>query len=393
MKNTQYTVSQLLHIAKVWFEEVFWDFSFWCIAEVVSVKQYAKVIFIECIEYTVEGEVAAKCTISLFNKAVLYSFFWVTNLDDKSIAGQKILFNGHFSLYGDKLSIIADEISPQFTLWQVQQNQQHIRETLLKEWIWSLNKQKDIGHPPYNLAIISARQAAGLEDFLQTLKDSNIQYSSTIYDAVVHWNGAKESVYAQLLHIKNLLETWKQYDAVVIMRGGGDTAGILWQNDIDIARSICSMWVPVIVAIWHTKDISILEEISYLFAKTPTAAAQFFIDKTAEYNHMLVSLYEGINQAIAQKMQQYIYDIQKTFSLLTTTYQHRVLQLQEDVSSTYKLIQTYHPDNILKQGYAVIRQRDKILAKDTLPMPGEKIEIETVSLQIYATVDSIATKE
>ena len=60
------------------------------------------------------------------------------------------------------------------------------------------------------------------------------------------------------------------FDAVVVIRGGGDKAGLYELNKINIARSICRMPIPVLVGVGHERDVTILDELANRSFATPS---------------------------------------------------------------------------------------------------------------------------
>ncbi len=390
--HQQYTISQLLHIAKAWFDEIFWDFSFWCVAEIVGAKTYKTTTFIECIEYSADNKVLATCKACVFNKALLDDFYKETAMSQQDVIWQKILFRGHFSFYEDRVNVVVDEISWSYTVWQLQKSQTTIREALLQEWILTNNKSTQLWYPKYSIAVISAAQADGLQDFYTILDNAHVPYTATLYTAVVHGNGAKESVYKALQDIYAASKK-VEYTAVYIVRWWWDTAGILWQNDLDIARGICHMPIPVIIAIGHTKDRSILEEVAHTFAHTPTAAAQKLVEHHTHIIHDCDVLYNSITERVSRCLQSYMWDINKRYSAISLRVKMTIVSLWERITALYSIIQVYDPRTIIKQWYALVRQHDALLQKNHIPMPWESIEVELWHIFIQATVDSVATKE
>lgn len=388
----QYTISQILEIVKAWFSEIFWEFSFLCVAEIVWCKYWKKAVFIECIEYDQLWNVKAKCTVCVFNKALLEDFFIKTWLTKDTIVWHKILFNWHVSLYEDRVNIILDTLSTSYTLWQLQQSQHAIIDTLTKEWVIKNNKNTDIWFPPYNMAIISSHSSDGLQDFLTVLDEQSIPYTYTLYETTVHGNTAKESVHKSLQAIYTDYKKWVEYNAICIIRWGWDTAGILWQNDIDIARWICHMPIPVIVAVWHTKDTTILDEVSFYTANTPTAAAQLLVDYTNEYANEITQLLWSINTTIRTSLHRYDIHITSLYDRIHGLVEKNYENLSKKINELWNVIQIYHPNNILEKGYAIIRQETAVI-HDSIPLLWEEIDIETSHLIIKATVESVATKE
>ena len=118
--------------------------------------------------------------------------------------------------------------------------------------------------------------------------------------------------------LKNLSKQGCQ--AIVITRGGGSLADLRWFDDYILAEFVAKYNIPVISAIGHYDDISILEEISYKNCKTPTDAADFLIDNISKLNTHFESLSYKLINSSNKKIQKYIDNRQmkKNIFLLAT---------------------------------------------------------------------------
>lgn len=387
----QYSLSQLMHVLKSSFDEIFWEFDFWFVAEVVKCKKSGKATFLELVEYNTQWEIIAKSSASIFGNHVLDSFCSATKLAIDDIVGQKILCRWKFGNKDDRIYINISEISSSFTLWALKQAQSNILDILVKEWIMTKNKNTRITLPPYDIAVISADWSDWLRDFYSSLDDAKIPYTPYLYNTAVHGNAAKEWVYKSLQTVYAQIEWGKRVSVICIIRGWGEAAGIVRQNDLDIARGICHMPVPVIVAVWHTNDTSVLEQISFWYAKTPTAAAHFLIDQYTIFSIEVKDLYESIIEKVTKKTQEYIYTTNAVYEKIILNIWHSYKRIGEKIQSLYTMITKYHPQHILERWYALIRYEEGV--DNGIPNIGSIVEIETNQSYITATVESVATKE
>ena len=387
----QYSLSQLMHVLKSSFDEIFWEFDFWFVSEVVKCKKSWKATFLELVEYNAQWEIIAKCSASIFGTHVLDAFSTATKLSIDDIVWQKILCRWKFGNKDDRIYINISEISSSFTLGALKQAQSNILDILIKEWILTKNKNTRIPIPPYNIAVISSDWSEWLRDFYSSLDDAKIPYTPYLYNTAVHWNAAKEWVHKALQTINTDIEWGKDISLICIIRWWGEAAWIVRQNDLDIARGICHMPVPVIVAVWHTNDTSVLEQISFWYAKTPTAAAHFLIDQYTMFAIDVKDLYQSILDTVTKKTQEYIHTTNAIYEKITFNIWYSYKRIGEKIESLYAIITKYHPQHILERGYALIRYQDGL--DNGIPNIGSHIEIETNKTYITATVESVATKE
>ncbi|MEI7477159.1 MAG: exodeoxyribonuclease VII large subunit [bacterium] len=170
---------------------------------------------------------------------------------------------------------------------------------------------------------------------------------------------------------------------------------MLWQNDLDIARGVCHMQVPVVVAVGHTQDTSILEQVAYAHAKTPSDAAHLIISYYEQWHKQCDGLYEEIREAITNKIHHYLLDIPHCRESIQYACQQKFRILQDKVKMLYDSIYQYHPQVLLRHGYAYLTQKGEIVSDTDVGKlkTGDPLTITTATHHIETKVESIETRE
>ena len=75
----------------------------------------------------------------------------------------------------------------------------------------------------------------------------------------------------------NSIEDHNRPDVIIIARGGGSTEDLMAFNDEQLAETVSSSDIPIISAIGHETDTTIIDYVSDLRAATPTAAAELVV--------------------------------------------------------------------------------------------------------------------
>lgn len=178
-------------------------------------------------------------------------------------------------------SLIVSDIDPTYTIGDMAQRRQQIIQQLKDEGVFDLQKQLRLPLFTQRIAVISANSAAGFGDFCNQLEynDYGFRFSVTLFPAVMQGEQVEASVIAAL---NEIYETIDEYDCVVITRGGGAVADMSGFDTLMLAENVANFEIPVITAIGHERDESILDMVSYLKVKTPTAAAAFLIERLAD---------------------------------------------------------------------------------------------------------------
>jgi exodeoxyribonuclease VII large subunit len=103
----------------------------------------------------------------------------------------------------------------------------------------------------------------------------------------------------------------QEFDAVVIIRGGGARSDLRWFDSYEIAANVAQFPLPVITGIGHDKDQSITDLVANTSLKTPTAVAEFIVSTAAEYAEELDYYHERIKDIydeIIEKQEQNLQD-------------------------------------------------------------------------------------
>lgn len=198
-------------------------------------------------------------------------------------------------LYGFSLNI--KDIDPNFTLGERARKRQEIIDRLLREGVMDTNKAIKLPTVPQRIAIISSVTAAGYGDFINQLDNNRFGYNIhyKLYQATLQ--GA-EAVATLKLAFENIAvdQSKNQYDAIVMIRGGGAQLDLDCFDDYELAVTIANSQVPVITGIGHDRDETIADLVAHTRMKTPTAAAEFIISGFQEFENNLFAHLKRIDR-------------------------------------------------------------------------------------------------
>lgn len=362
----EYKLSDILQIADKWFKTLFGGFDFWCTSEIIKIQQIGKNTYMELVEYEGEGKVKAKAKACIFDEAITKKFLQQTSIRSLAeLAGAKILFHGYFSFHQEYgFSIVIKELSAEYTIGQLQKKQDDILLELQKLWIAYNNKQQQWWCPTYTVAVISSETSAGLKDFQTVIEQSGYRVHYSYYFCAIHGNDAMDQVHMQLQKIYADIQSGKKIDAVAIVRGGGGSSGIIWQNDLNIAKGICLMPVPVIVAIGHTPDKFILQELAWYGAKTPTDAAYKVVEVMDGWSASIDEIYENIVYSVEEKIVTLRERIETYHNAISQKLVQYIRETRLQIDAWYSTISAVSPEKLLQHGYALLLQNWEYITKE-----------------------------
>ncbi len=254
----------------------------WVVAETTDVR-VNRHCYLELLQkHPQTGETVAKIRANIWA-----SRFSHLNAQFKKITGHDISSNmkvmvcvsaTYHPQFG--ISVVIEDINPEFTLGDMERRRQEIINRLTKEGIIDQNKSLPVPAVLQRIAIVSAAGAAGYGDFMKQLADN--KYGACFYPCLFQASMQGANTVPSVMEALDKVEKNKHlFDCVVIIRGGGGTSELNSFDNYDLARRVATFPLPVIVGIGHERDVTVLDYVAGIRVKTPTAAAEYIILQAA----------------------------------------------------------------------------------------------------------------
>ena len=257
---------------------------YWVEAEVSECRENKGHCYLELIQKdersaTPIARASARCWASKWN--VIRPYFERTT-GQQLHAGMKVLLKVYAQFheaYG--FAWIVTDIDPNYTLGDMARKRQEIIRKLKEEGVFDMQKELYLPLFCQRIAVISSQTAAGYGDFVNQLasNDFHLQFTTRLFPAVMQGDQIEASVIKALNAIYQQVD---DFDCVVIIRGGGAVADMSGFDTLALAENVAQFPLPIITGIGHDRDESILDMVSFLRVKTPTAAAAFLISHLKE---------------------------------------------------------------------------------------------------------------
>lgn len=194
-------------------------------------------------------------------------------------AGMKILAYVRIDFspaYG--LSLNVQDIDPQYTIGDLAQQRAKVIKQLNDDGVIDMNKQNSLPIVVQRIAVISSDSAAGWGDFKNQIESNEYGYrfNLQLFAALMQGEKAPQSIIAAL---DEIAQHFEDFDAVVIIRGGGARTDLSCFDQYDLAFHIAQFPLPILTGIGHERDDSVADLVAHTRLKTPTAVAAFIIDR------------------------------------------------------------------------------------------------------------------
>lgn len=371
---------------------------YWVEAELAEARETRGHCYMELVQKdgqtnTPVAKASAKCWKQTW--AVLAPYFERTT-GQPLHAGMKVLlrvYPNFHEAYG--FSWIVTDIDPTFTVGDMARRRMEIIAALKEQGVFDMNRQLQLPMFAQRIAVISSETAAGYGDFYNQLTDNSygFKFRVTLFPAIMQGERVEQSVIAALEHIYDNVD---DYDCVVIIRGGGATSDMSGFDTLALAENVAQFPLPIITGIGHDRDESVLDMVSCIRVKTPTAAAAYLISHLGEVNELIDNCNERIIRCATMRMEMQKMRlanlserIPRVFSLVKVKQEARLDALNALIASAIQHVldrqkhrlemlgqraASLDPKILLKRGYSITLKDGKVVHDKEVLTPGDEIE-------------------
>ena len=342
------------------------------------------------------GAIVAKARITIWARVYnMLALRFQAETGQSLRAGIKVLLKVKLTfseLYGYALNVV--DIDGSYTLGDQAQRRQEILRRLEEDGIINDNKTLTLPTLLKRIAVVSSATAAGYGDFCRQLLENEwgLAFRVQLFPAVMQGQHVPESISAALMQIADEADQW---DAVVVIRGGGATSDLSDYDSYPLATCVVQHPLPIIIGVGHDRDETVLDHVAHTSVKTPTAAAAFILEHQLEQLSLLHDLQQRIPLAASSKMQREEQRLallrQRLPSVVALRLQREHQRLERSslllpISATRVVTQEKHrlellsqrleslnPELLLKRGYSITLLDGKIVTHTSQLAPGQSI--------------------
>lgn len=355
----QITVKELNSLVKNLLENEILLQNIWIKGEVSNLK----IAMSGHIYFTLKDENAA-VSVALFKSQITANASQLKN-------GQQILVKGKISLYEKTGSyqLYAQEIE-EAGIGNIYQQIEELKSKLIKEGIFDNIHKKDLPANIEKIGVITSSKGAVLHDIKKVVGKRNPFVEIIIYPVTVQGDEAPKE-------ISKGIESFNKYgevDVIIVARGGGSIEDLMAFNSEMVIREVYKSAIPVISAVGHETDTTLIDYVADIRGATPSQAAELATTNIRDRLNWLKDLLIKNENKILGRIESYYQDLDlksdklKNFHIRiknnSETLENSFLNLKKYILNKIDKEQTrcnhigeklnlVSPLNILKKGYSI----------------------------------------
>lgn len=319
--------------------------------------------------------------------------------------GDMVQIRGNVKYYpkGGKLSFNAYkiELSGQGELYK---RFVELKEKLQKEGLFDESNKIPIPRFVSSIGVVTSVTGAVLQDIKNVTRRRNPNLDIYVYDASVQGKFAVSDVIAGITYFDNLSDV----DVIIVARGGGSIEDLMPFNDEELARVAFICNKPIISAVGHETDYSILDFVADLRAPTPSAAAELVTYDCVELKRLVENMKINIENKFVQKLSNlqtdvnyYINNIDRNINSMVNDellhvndiLNHMDVCVSNNIDRTrYRVdillntLDKLNPARLLKSGYSyVVNENNEIVTYKNVKI-NDKLNITLSDVKLKAVV-------
>lgn len=256
-----------------------------------------------------------------------------------------------------------------------------LKAQLEQEGLFDQTHKQPIPQNIQRVGVITSKEGAVIQDIKNVAWRRNPFLDIVLFNTKVQGNGAEKEIAKAI----ELMGNYDKIDAIIVARGGGSLEDLSAYNTEIVARATYNCPKPIISAVGHETDFTIIDFVSDLRAPTPSAAAELIttdVERQKSIFNAVKQKFKNLLSVYVDQQKSFLYNkliqtsnyIEKEFLKSRAVYLEKVKALQtagQNFLNTkfYELglqettLNKISPKQILQKGYAKIEQNGKSIGK------------------------------
>lgn len=180
---------------------------------------------------------------------------------------------------------------------------EQLKRELAEEGMFAPEYKQQIPKYIHTLGVVTADTGAAVRDIIQIASRRNPYVQIILYPALVQGASAAPSIVNGIHALER-----QGVDVMIVGRGGGSIEDLWAFNERMVAQAVFDCSVPIISAVGHETDTTIIDYVADLRAPTPSAAAELAVTQVSDIENEILDrqdrLYQRMGRVLQHKRQQ-----------------------------------------------------------------------------------------
>ena len=210
------------------------------------------------------------------------------------------------------------------------------------------------------ILILTSKEGAAIQDFYYGIDNGGISIKQELVNVIVQGNDCPSNIIKYLED--NVIDQELDYDLIVLTRGGGSFEDLFGFCKPELIECVSKLKIPLLSAIGHQVDTTLVDYVADIVAPTPSLAAQYIVDHNKKYVEELNFIKSTLLDQIKEDISNSLININNYKSKLSLYYE----SLKEYFYNEIK-------DSITDKKLNMFKIKNKYQCKDTIIISNKDI--------------------
>lgn len=258
-----------------------------------------------------------------------------------------------------------------------------LKKKLQSEGLFDASRKREINLYPTAIGVITARNSAAIKDILTNIKRRYPLADIYVFYSAVQGDAAPKELLKAFM-------TAQEYnlDTLIIGRGGGASEDLGAFNDETLVRAISKSKMPVIAAVGHEIDTTLVDYVADKRASTPTGAAELAtVDRREIEQHFQYCL-DDMRESIIDKLNVMKENVSDLSQELKDVMGEHLDDLSQELTLRSEQLKALNPQKILQRGYSISMDEDgRVIADISNLQKGSRMTTIIKNGKIISTIE------
>jgi exodeoxyribonuclease VII large subunit len=316
--------------------------------------------------------------------------------------GLRVLARGRLTVYearGD-IQLVVEDMEPEGEgLLRLELEARKLR--LASEGLFDADRKRPLPPLPRGVGVVTSPSGAAIRDILQVLERR--APGVHVYLAPARVQG--EDAAAELTAALGLAVTHPEVDVVIIGRGGGSAEDLWAFNDEDLVRAVAACPVPVVSAVGHETDVTLVDFAADVRAPTPSAGAELAVREWRRWVDQVRVAEDNLVAGLSRRIRELRRELERrdparyaptariarlrigldhTVKAIDAAVEARLLRARSKLAGTEARLSRFAPDRWLNEVAERLRRlEERLLAavRTSVEVPRRGVELQEAKLR------------
>ena len=235
------------------------------------------------------------------NGGIINSAIWkynitpqIENLKD----GDKISVEGKLDFYdgNGKLSFIINKLVSVEGEGELNILYRKMKNAFEKKGYFLEDNKLRVAKVIKKILILTSKNGDAIKDFYHCVEHNNLNLDDDFINVSVQGNDCPNSI-CKIINSDEIYQN--NYDMIVITRGGGSFEDLFGFCQKELIESVYKCKIPILSAVGHKQDTTLLDYVADYVAPTPSLAAQFIVDHNKKYTDKLIFIKDNMKNELS----------------------------------------------------------------------------------------------